>query len=290
MSENSHPDSGTMPAQEALVDTITNVVVCELRKLGYNVVDASGQPVLDSETCRTIMNHVIQSGADRVGAKPGIGQPPDGLGKYIDHTLLKPETTPEDIDQLCKEAVQYKFAAVCVNPVYVDRALKNLEGSGIPVAAVVGFPLGAQTASIKAAETREAVLKGAKEIDMVINIGALKSGDYKLIYSEIKAVVDAAANYPVKVILETALLDTNQKIAGCVLSKAANATFVKTSTGFGPGGATAEDVSLMRQIVGPEMGVKASGGIRDEKTAKEMVSAGASRLGASASVSIVSSK
>ncbi|MBN1551954.1 deoxyribose-phosphate aldolase [bacterium] len=236
------------------------------------------------------MNNVLQSGADRIGTKPGFGAPPDGLGKYIDHTLLKPEATTEDIDKLCKEAIQYKFAAVCVNPVHVQRAVKNLDGSGIPVAAVVGFPLGAVTATIKAAETREAVLKGAREIDMVLNIGALKAGDYKLIYDEIKAVVEAAGTNPVKVILETSLLNADQKIAACVLSKAAGATFVKTSTGFGPGGATVEDVALMRRIVGPEMGVKASGGIRDEKTAQEMVSAGASRIGASASVAIVSGK
>jgi deoxyribose-phosphate aldolase len=287
MADRIRPTPSGVPDQNVLVDTITKVVVCELQRLGYTIVDDTGQPAVPPETCRIIMDEVIQSGADRVGAKPGVA-PPDGLGHYIDHTLLKPETTPEDIDRLCAEARQYHFAAVCVNPIYVARAVKNLEGSSIPVAAVVGFPLGAVTSSIKAAETREAVLKGAREIDMVIDIGALKTGNYDRIYDEIKMVTDAAGGFPVKVILETALLDTDQKIAACVLSKAAGAAFVKTSTGFGPGGATPEDVALMRRIVGPDMGVKASGGIRDEKTAQEMVSAGADRLGASASVAIVS--
>ncbi len=271
-----------------LVELITSAVVCELQRMGYHITDAAGHDAIDPNTCRHIMDHVIGSGADRVSALPGVGKPPEGLGKYIDHTLLKPDATPDEIDKLCREAVQHRFAAVCVNEVYVERAIANLKGSGIPVAAVVGFPLGAVTASIKAAETREAVSKGAGEIDMVINIGAMKAGDYHLIYDEIKAVVDAASGRPVKVILETAMLDADQKVAGCALAKAAGAAFVKTSTGFGPGGATAEDVALMRRIVGPEMGVKASGGIRDEKTAQKMVDAGASRIGASASVAIVS--
>ncbi len=279
--------SGGLPDQAALVDTITKAVICELQKLGYTIRDSAGQPAVTPEMCRVILNQAIDSGADRVGVQPGFGPAPEGLGRYIDHTLLKPEARPEDIDKLCREAVQYGFAAVCVNPVYVSRAVKNLQGSGVPVAAVVGFPLGAATGGIKAAEARDAILQGAKEIDMVINIGAMRAYDYKLIYDEIHAVVEAAGMHPVKVILETALLNSDQKIAGCVLAKAAGAAFVKTSTGFGPGGATVEDVALMRRIVGPEMGVKASGGIRDQKTAQEMVSAGATRLGASASVAIV---
>ena len=287
MTDNIHDSS---PGRSELVDIITKTVVCELQRLGYSIKGTDGKPAIDPIVCRNLMNQVIQSGADRVGAQPGVGSIPDGLGKYIDHTLLKPEATPEDIDKLCLEARQYNFAAVCVNQIYVTRAVKNLEGTGIPVAAVVGFPLGAVTASIKAAETRDAVMKGAREIDMVINIGALKSWDYKLIYDEIREVVLAAGISPVKVILETAMLNEDQKIAGCVLAKAAGATFVKTSTGFGPGGATSEDVALMRRIVGKEMGVKASGGIRDTQTAKAMVSAGATRLGASASVGIVTGK
>ncbi len=209
------------------------------------------------------------------------------LAAFIDHTLLKPDATAEAVDKLCLEAVEYRFASVCVNPVNVGQAVKNLAQSGIPVAAVVGFPLGANSWEIKAAETRDVVSQGAREIDMVINIGALKNGDYRCVYREIEAVVRAAGGSIVKVILETALLTNDEKVAACILAKAAGAAFVKTSTGFGPGGATVEDVALMRRIVGPEMGVKASGGIRDTATARAMIAAGATRLGASASVSIV---
>jgi len=289
MPGNSHITSGSMGQSLSLVDTITKAVICELKRLGYQI---SGEIAdeLDDQACNSVISQAIKLGADRVGPEPGFSNPPDGLGKYIDHTLLKPDASPEDIDVICREAVQHKFAAVCVNPVNVDRAVNNLEGSNIPVAAVVGFPLGAATAAIKAAESREVILKGAREIDMVINIGALKAGDYKLIIDEIRAVVEAASGYPVKVILETAMLNADQKISGCVLAKAAGAAFVKTSTGFGPGGATVDDVALMRRIVGPEMGVKASGGIKDSETAQQMVSAGASRLGASASVAIVAGR
>jgi deoxyribose-phosphate aldolase len=209
------------------------------------------------------------------------------MASYIDHTLLKPDATAEAIDALCREAVQHGFASVCVNPVYVARAVKNMSDSGIPVAAVVGFPLGANSPEIKAAETRDVVAQGAREIDMVINISALKNGDYQRVFRDIEAVVRAAQDCPVKVILETVLLTEDQKIAACVLAKAAGAAFVKTSTGFGPAGATVEDIILMRRIVGPDMGIKASGGIRDAATARAMVDAGATRLGASASVAIV---
>ncbi len=212
---------------------------------------------------------------------------PVSLASYIDHTLLKPDATAEAIDALCREAVQHNFASVCVNPVYVAQAVKNMADSGIPVAAVVGFPLGANSSEIKAAETRDVVAQGAREIDMVINVGALKNGDYQRVFRDIEAVVRAAQNYPVKVILETALLTEDQKITACVLAKAAGAAFVKTSTGFGPAGATVEDIKLMRRIVGPNMGIKASGGIRDAATARAMIDAGATRLGASASVAIV---
>ncbi len=290
MAENTHTSPGNSLDRASLVDIITKAVVCELQRMGYRITGDTGASPLPNETCQVILNQAIQLGADRVGPEPGFHRPPDGLGHYIDHTLLKPEALPQEIDKLCMEAIQHRFAAVCVNPIYVERAVKNLEGSGIPVAAVVGFPLGAVSAAIKAAETREVIIKGAREVDMVINIGALKAGDFKTIHDEIQSVVEAAAGYPVKVILETAMLDTDQKIAGCVLAKSAGAAFVKTSTGFGPGGATVDDVALMRRIVGPEMGVKASGGIRDEKTAQDMVSAGATRIGASASVAIVAGR
>jgi deoxyribose-phosphate aldolase len=230
---------------------------------------------------------IVEEGAARIAAGPGTGKPEAGLAPYIDHTLLKPEATREEFFKLAEEARKYKFASVCVNSANVRMMAQLLEGSGVPVCAVVGFPLGAMTPHAKAFETREAVRCGAREIDMVLNIGAMKSHDYALVESDIRAVVDAAKPVLVKVILETSKLDQEEKIIACALSKAAGAAFVKTSTGFGGGGATAEDIALMRRIVGKEMGVKASGGIRDTATAQQMIAAGASRLGASASVAIV---
>lgn len=209
------------------------------------------------------------------------------LASLIDHTLLKASATEAEIEKLCAEARQNRFASVCVNTSYVETCVRLLVGSGVKVCCVVGFPLGAMTSEAKAFETRDAVSRGADEIDMVLNVGKLVSGAYDYVYDDIRAVVRAAVGRPVKVILETALLSEDQKIAACVLAKAAGARFVKTSTGFGPGGATAEDIALMRRIVGGEMGVKASGGIRDCATARQMVASGATRIGASASVSIV---
>ncbi|MEQ8191835.1 MAG: deoxyribose-phosphate aldolase [Candidatus Eremiobacterota bacterium] len=212
------------------------------------------------------------------------------LAELIDHTLLKPDATKQEIIKLCEEARKYKFASVCINPTNVSLARDLLAGSPVKVCTVVGFPLGADTSVTKAMETRDAVANGADEIDMVINVGALKAGDYNLVLHDIKSVVDAAGGRLVKVILETALLNREEKIKACELSKEAGADFVKTSTGFGPGGATAEDIALMREVVGKYMGVKASGGIRDYKKTMEMVKAGATRIGASASVSIVENK
>jgi deoxyribose-phosphate aldolase len=230
---------------------------------------------------------LVQEGAARIAAGPGTGKPGDGLATYIDHTLLKPEATREELFHLAEEARKYRFASVCVNSANVRIMAQFLEGSGVPVCAVVGFPLGAMTPHAKAFETREAIRCGAREIDMVLNIGAMKSGDYALVEADIRAVVDAAKPVLVKVILETSKLTDEEKVIACALSKAAGAAFVKTSTGFGGGGATAADIALMRRIVGKEMGVKASGGIRDTATAQEMIAAGANRLGASASVAIV---
>jgi len=209
------------------------------------------------------------------------------LAGYIDHTLLKPEATAEDIARLCAEARRYNFAAVCVNPVYVKTAREQLRGSGVRVSAVVGFPLGATTAAVKAFEAGEAVDGGADEIDMVIHVGALKSGAVDYIHDEIAAVVKAARGRPVKVILETGLLTDDEKIAACRAAKKAGAHYVKTSTGFGPGGATAADVRLMRDAVGPGVGIKASGGIRTREAALEMISAGATRIGTSSGVAII---
>lgn len=205
----------------------------------------------------------------------------------IDHTALKPDTTKEQIQKLCSEAAEYGFASVCVNPCYVKLCNELLRDSDVKVCTVIGFPLGATTTSIKVAETVEAISNGANEIDMVINVGALKSGDLNFVKNDIEEVVQAAKDKAlVKVILETCLLTEEEKIVCCNICKEAKADFVKTSTGFSTGGATVEDIKLMRSIVKPYLGVKASGGIRDYKTAKDMIDAGASRIGASASVTI----
>jgi deoxyribose-phosphate aldolase len=209
------------------------------------------------------------------------------LAPYIDHTLLKADATRAEIVKLCDEARKYGFATVCVNSSNVGLAARLLDGSASKAIAVVGFPLGAGTTSAKCFETRESVRAGAAEIDMVINIGQLKARNYGYVQCDIREVVEAAKPRPVKVILETGALTRDEKIIGCALSKAAGAAFVKTSTGFGPGGATAEDVALMRSIVGDDVGVKASGGVRTTADAQKMVEAGANRLGASASIAIV---
>ncbi len=230
---------------------------------------------------------VKAAGAARIGAGVGTGRVEGGLAGMIDHTLLKPEATKQELLTLAEEARAHRFATVCVNSSNVRLMAQFLQGSGVPVCAVVGFPLGSMTPRAKAFETREAIRCGAREIDMVLNIGALKSGEFALVLEDIKAVVDAARPVAVKVILETSKLTEEEKVIACALSKAAGAAFVKTSTGFGGGGATAADIALMRRIVGPEMGVKASGGVRSREDADAMVQAGANRIGASASVAIV---
>ena len=210
------------------------------------------------------------------------------LAGWIDHTILKPDARSEQVRKLCEEARQYQFATVCVNPAYVSLCAELLAGSGVDVCSVVGFPLGATFPEMKAAETRMAIAAGATEIDTVINIGALKSADYSLVLRDVQAVVHAAAGKAhVKVILEMCYLDLREKIIGCLVCKEAGADFVKTSTGFGPSGATVEDVILMRRLVGAEMGVKAAGGIRTLDDAVRMIAAGANRLGASAGISIL---
>ncbi len=211
----------------------------------------------------------------------------ESLASKIDHTLLKGDATRREIEELCSEARENQLGSVCVNSSSVELAANLLKGSSSRVVAVVGFPLGASTTATKVFEASEAIRLGAQEIDMVIPLGALKDRDYSQVFYDIHQVVQVSAPHPVKVILETAILNLEQKIIGCALAKAAGAAFVKTSTGFGGGGATVEDVSLMRRIVGPQMGVKASGGIRTFKDAMQMIEAGASRIGASASISIV---
>ena len=230
---------------------------------------------------------MIESGACRIGSAPGWCPSEPDIASLIDHTVLKPDACAADIDTLCKEAAQYCFATVCVNGVWVRRAADALRGSQVRVCTVVGFPLGASVSEVKAYEATRAIRDGATEIDMVINVGALKSGDLKLVERDIRAVVEACgARILVKVILETALLTRDEKITACRLAKTAGAHYVKTSTGFAKSGATVEDVALMREVVGEELGVKASGGIRDYEAAQMMVDAGATRLGTSASVKI----
>lgn len=215
----------------------------------------------------------------------------NNIAAMIDHTLLKPEATKEMVQALCNEAKEYNFAAVCVNPYYVKTAKKILEGSEVKVATVVGFPLGANIKEIKAFEASKAIEDGADEVDMVINIGALKSKDYDIVREDIKAVVKAAKGKAiVKVIIETSLLTEDEKIRACELSREAGADFVKTSTGFSTGGATIADVQLMNKTIGEDLEIKASGGIRDYETAKAMIDAGATRIGASASINIVKGK
>ena len=214
--------------------------------------------------------------------------PPQSLASYIDHTLLKSDASLEDVRKVCDEAKKHQFYSVCVNPSYIKFVAGQLEGSGVKPCCVVGFPFGTQTPEAKHAETLDAICNGAKEIDMVINVGAIKNKDWHLVRRDVEAVVSAAKNKAgVKVILETCLLTDEEKVKACTICKLVGADFVKTSTGYSTGGATVEDISLMRQTVGPEMGVKASGGVRTYEDAVAMIKAGANRLGASAGVKII---
>jgi len=245
----------------------------------------------ESKLVELITQEVLKALGDK-GAVPGSARVTGAINRelagMIDHTLLKPEATALEIEQLCKEARQYGFCSVCVNTSWVSRCRDLLRGSQVKVCCVVGFPLGAMDSRSKAYETREAIANGADEIDMVINVGALKSGDLVLVEKDIRAVVQAARNKTTKVILETGLLTDEEKVVACQICKKANATFVKTSTGFVKGSAaTEDDVALMRKTVGPRMGVKASGGVRSLADAQKMIAAGATRIGASSGVAIV---
>lgn len=225
--------------------------------------------------------------AETTTRKKAAGEGKRSLASYIDHTQLKPTASRAQIKELCQEALLYNFASVCVNPVHVPTAAELLSGSEVKVCTVIGFPLGATSTLSKVLEARDAVAAGAEEIDMVLNIGSLLEGDYAKVYSDIKAVRDAVPNQVLKVILETGYLSKEQIVRGCILTKMAGADFVKTSTGFGPGGATVEDITLMRSVVGEDFGVKASGGVRDYATAMAMIKAGATRIGASAGIAII---
>ncbi len=232
---------------------------------------------------------LVGAGAERVSHAPGSVDPPaKDLAAMIDHTVLKADTTREVVDRILREAKEYRFASVCVNPVWVKHCARFLSGTTVKVCSVIGFPLGANSPETKAFEARRACYDGAVELDMVINVGALKSGDTDLVERDVRGVVESAtAGRIVKVILETAYLTDEEKVIACDIARRSGADFVKTSTGFGPSGATVEDVRLMREAVGSKMGVKASGGIRSREDADNMVRAGASRIGASASVAIV---
>lgn len=270
-----------------LVEIITEEVVRAQQQAAGAPAQCACHAVL-YDCCPDRLKGVLDAGATRIGLHASGGAA-GGVAAMIDHTLLKPDASRNDIEKLCREAVDFHFATVCVNPTWVALCAAVLRGSGVGVCSVVGFPLGATTADVKHYETRRAIFDGAAEIDMVINIGALKSGDLQIVERDIEAVVAPCREAGVvsKVIIEAALLTDDEKIAACTLSKAAGADFVKTSTGFASGGATAADVALMRRVVGAEMGVKAAGGVRDYEGLKAMVAAGATRVGASAGVKIV---
>jgi deoxyribose-phosphate aldolase len=250
---------------------------------------AGAMPKMSAQNYVDQVKPVVDAGADRLASTLGVA-PTDGqLSHMIDHTLLKPEATQDQIAQLCFEARKYGFASVCVNPTNVKLCASLLKGTDIDVCTVVGFPLGATPTDVKVFETQQAIREGATEVDMVLNVGALKSRDYELVRNDIASVASAchANDAILKVIIEAALLTDEEKVVACQLAKVAGADFVKTSTGFGPGGATVEDVALMRKVVGPSIGVKAAGGIRTYEDAQRMIAAGATRIGASASVKII---
>ncbi|MCP4247245.1 MAG: deoxyribose-phosphate aldolase [bacterium] len=302
-SANASADGGQPRAGNDLADTMDNLSDADIERIVQRIAELSGTPgaanctnlactfcQVCAETNPEFVRQLVGLGADRVGHRPGAGAVPNELAAYIDHTLLKPDASRQEIIDLCAEAAQYRFASVCVNPTYARLAAEQLTASRVPVCSVVGFPFGAHMPEIKALEARRALRDGAGEIDMVINVGALKSGDDELVYRDIRAVTDACheARAICKVIIETAMLTDEEKVRACEAARRARADFVKTSTGYGGGGATAHDVALMAEAVcGTSMGVKASGGIRSFEDAQKMIQAGATRLGASAGVKIV---
>jgi deoxyribose-phosphate aldolase len=295
------PQSSGTTDYEALVHSIMHVLSGDPTLLGPLFGAAGGAPVhcvgglcIGCGHCVSKRTDVVRSfigGARdvRLMGSPGIDAVPDDLAKLIDHTLLRPEATYDDIDKLCDEAKKYGFASVCVNPLYVKRCVEKLRGSSSVVCTVIGFPLGATPSENKALEARRAIRDGAREIDMVLSIGALKSGDHKYVFDDIRLVAEVAreGRALLKVILETALLNDDEKVAACQAAKRARADFVKTSTGFSKGGATVHDVALMAKAVDHQLGVKASGGVGSAADAQKMVQAGATRIGASVGVKIV---
>ncbi len=283
-------------SMEALVEIITREILLALAEIKEQEKYPQGATCkievangLKVKTCFDNAGHVISAGAERLTSTLGIIPEDESLARMIDHTLLKPDATADMIAQLCFEARKYHFASVCVNPSNVKLCTELLKDTDVKVCTVIGFPLGATSTEVKVFETHDALEKGATEIDMVINIGALKAGDHDFVAKDIHAVVAAAhgADALVKVIIETSLLTDEEKIVACLLAKEAGADFVKTSTGFSGGGATVHDVTLMRKAVGPDLGVKAAGGIRTHEDAEQLVAAGATRLGASAGIKII---
>jgi len=281
---------------EQIVQVVTREVLIALAEQEQRAKLPEGEHCTETcaegicvRTCFDRVGQVVSAGATRISSSLGRIPEDPNVARYIDHTLLKPDATRDQIAQLCYEARKYEFASVCVNPTHVKLCTDLLSGSPVKVCTVIGFPLGASSPDVKSFETETALRDGATEIDMVINIGALKARDYDLVAKDINGVVRMAhaSGAIVKVIIETALLDEDEKVTACLLSKEAGADFVKTSTGFSGGGATVEDIALMRKVVGPEMGVKASGGVKSYQDAKSMVLAGATRIGASAGVKIV---
>ncbi len=277
--------------RERLIEAVAERVLAELAASehpgpGACCADCSGGC---AASCSDKVRCMVDEGACRISFNGAGADVPIELARYIDHTLLKPDVGPDDIDRICDEALEYAFASVCVNPVWVRRCASKLRGSPVKVTSVVGFPLGANAPETKVLEARRALRDGAREIDMVINIGALRARDHALVERDIAGVVDACREVGAvcKVILETGLLTDEEKVVASRLARAAGADFVKTSTGFGHGGATLFDVALMREAVGPKMGVKASGGIHTTAEAKGMIEAGATRIGASAGIAIV---
>jgi deoxyribose-phosphate aldolase len=275
---------------ERVIEQITRQVLILVQESGEPGENgAAAEPTMSAQNYVAQVQPVVDAGADRLASTLGVA-PTDGqLSHMIDHTILKPEATQDQIAQLCFEARKHGFASVCVNPTNVKLCASLLQGTDVDICTVVGFPLGATPTDVKVFETQQAVREGATEVDMVMNVGALKSRDYELVRDDIAAIARAchAGNAILKVIIEAALLTDEEKVIACQLSKVAGADYVKTSTGFGPGGATVEDVALMRRVVGPSIGVKAAGGIKTFEDAQRMIAAGASRLGASASVKIV---
>lgn len=273
---------------ERLVEQITDVIVSRLNGERDEQAALCGCTSECFNRCPERMHRVVDAGAARIGVVLGEAARASDWASLIDHTLLKPEATEDDIKRLCEEAARFHFATVCVNPTWVRAASCHLRGTNVAVCTVIGFPLGATLADVKAFETRRAIFDGAREVDMVINIGALKSGDVCAVEHDIRSVVEAAheAGIACKVIIEAALLTDEEKVRACLAAKRAGADFVKTSTGFSKGGATVADVALMRRTVGQELGVKAAGGVRGLEDARKMVEAGATRIGASVGVKI----